>query len=241
MIFLFTDFGREGPYLGQVEAVLRRAAPGVDVIDLLSNAPSADPRHAAYLLAALSRCLPQDSVFFCVVDPGVGGERLPVVLQADGRYFVGPDNGLFNTVALQAEATRWWRIAWRPMSLSDSFHGRDLFAPVVARLARGEAGTDLADYAGPDLSGWPADIASVVYIDHYGNAFTGWRYQPEQQGKTLLIGGQRLSQAGTFCQAPEGEAFWYGNSCGLIEIAANRASAADRLGLQIGTGFRFLD
>lgn len=241
MIFLFTDYGREGPYLGQMEAVLRREAPGVDAINLLSDAPTADPRHAAYLLAALSRQLPERSVFLCVVDPGVGGERLPLVLQADGRWFVGPDNGLLNTVAVQAQQVRWWRIDWRPAQLSASFHGRDLFAPIAARIAKGAANIGLVDCQGPDISHWPADIAAVAFIDHYGNALTGWRHGPEQDGKALLAAGRHIPQAGTFCQVPEGEAFWYRNSCGLVEIAVNRGRAAEVLGLKIGAGFRFSD
>jgi len=105
MILLFTDFGSTGPYLGQMEAVLRIHAPGVDVIDLLNDAPPGEPRLAAYLLAALAKHFPAGSIFLSVVDPGVGGERLPVVLEADGRWFVGPDNGLLNTVAVHAAST----------------------------------------------------------------------------------------------------------------------------------------
>ncbi|BBL71383.1 SAM hydrolase/SAM-dependent halogenase family protein [Methylogaea oryzae] len=241
MIFLFTDYGCQGPYLGQLEAALRLEAPGADVINLLSDAPVADPLHASYLLAALSRQLPPRGVFLGVVDPGVGGDRLPVVLQADGRWFVGPDNGLLNTVAVQAEQVRWWRIDWRPARLSASFHGRDLFAPVAARLAKGTADVDLTEYGGPDLSRWPTDLAAVVYIDHYGNAITGWRHGPESDGKSLLAAGRRIPQADTFCRVAEGEAFWYRNSCGLVEIAVNRGRAAEVLGLQIGAEFRFSD
>jgi len=100
-IVLFTDFGPSGPYIGQMESVLLQAAPNVPVINLLSNAPTADPRLSSYLLAALRHGFPVNSIFLAVVDPGVGGTRRAVVLQADGQTFVGPDNGLLNTVAVQ--------------------------------------------------------------------------------------------------------------------------------------------
>ena len=102
MIVLVTDFGLSGPYTGQVKAVLWREAPTCPVIDLFADAPMWDPQAAAYLLAAYVQMFPKDTVFLCVIDPGVGGERLPVVVRADGRWFVGPDNGLFELVMRRA-------------------------------------------------------------------------------------------------------------------------------------------
>ena len=140
MIFIFTDFGLEGPYVGQMKAVLACEAPGVPVIDLFADLPAFDAQAAAYLLAAYGGRLPAGGVCLSVIDPGVGGARAPLALSADGRWYVGPDNGLFAIVARRAESLEAWRITWRPAGLSASFHGRDLFAPVAARLARGEAG-----------------------------------------------------------------------------------------------------
>ena len=139
MLVLVTDFGVAGPYLGQMKAVLYRDAPGVPVVDLFSDAPTCNPRATAYLLSAYAMEFPAGSVFLGVVDPGVGTEaRRPVAVEADGRWFVGPDNGLFSLVARHAHTAHWWEITWRPQHLSMSFHGRDLFAPVAAMLARGE-------------------------------------------------------------------------------------------------------
>lgn len=238
MILLFTDFGADGPYLGQMEAVLRLNAPGLPVINLLSDAPPGEPRLAAYLLAALAKEFPAGSVFLCVVDPGVGGGRLPLALEADGRWFVGPDNGLLNTVAAQAQSAAWHVITWQPGRLSASFHGRDLFAPTAARIALGEL-DGLRAHPGPALQAWPADIATIVYFDRYGNAITGWRHAPELDGKALLVSGLRIPQARTFSDMPPGAPFWYRNSMDLIEIAANLQRAQDSLGLRLGQGFRF--
>jgi len=137
MIVLCTDFGPTGPYLGQVKAVLARAAPAVPVIDLFADLPAFAPRLSAYLLAAYADWFEAGDVILAVVDPGVGGPRGALVVEADGRWFVGPDNGLLELVLRRAERARCFAITWRPPALSATFHGRDLFAPVAARLADG--------------------------------------------------------------------------------------------------------
>jgi S-adenosylmethionine hydrolase len=233
MLVLFTDFGVDGPYVGQMKAVLARDAPGVPVIDLLHRAPEYNARASAYLLGALAATFPTGAVFICVVDPGVGTDRRALALQADGRWFVGPDNGLLELVTRRASAARAHAIAWRPERLSASFHGRDLFAPVAARLARG----DRAALAPADLTrfpDWPDDLPEVVHVDGYGTAWTGLRAAALSRDATLLAGGRRLAFARTFSAAPEGEPFWYENSSGLAEVAVNRGSAAERLGLAPG-------
>ena len=235
MIFLFTDFGAEGPYLAQMQAVLAAESPGVPRFNLLSNAPAGDPRRAAYLLAALSAELPPGAIVLGVVDPGVGGERLPIVVEAGGQRFVGPDNGLFSRVAARDPAARAWRIDWRPERLSASFHGRDLFAPVAARLAaaRSVALTEIpvSPLVGSD---WPDELGEVVYADVYGNLFTGLRGDRLADDAIVEAGGLRLSYARTFSAVSAGDAFWYRNSCGLVEIAVSGGSARERLGLGVG-------
>jgi S-adenosylmethionine hydrolase len=241
VIFLYTDFGAEGPYLAQLQAVLAAESPGAPCLDLLSNAPARDPRRAAYLLAALASELPAGATVLGVVDPGVGSERRPVVVEAGGRRFVGPDNGLFSRAAARDPSARAWQIDWRPARLSASFHGRDLFAPVAARLAAGSevplTGIAAAGLVGSD---WPDEIGEVVYADVYGNLFTGLRGDRLADDAILEAGGRSLQYARTFSAVPAGEAFWYRNSCGLVEIAVNGGSARERLGLGIGAVVRAL-
>lgn len=236
MIVLFTDFGLSGPYTGQVKAVLAAEAPAVPVIDLFADAPMADPKAAAYLLAGYCVWFPERTAFLCVVDPGVGGARPPVIVEADGRRFVGPGNGLFELVQRRARRVETFEITWRPEWLSATFHGRDLFAPVAARLARGEAVPGKARPADwmrrPD---WPDDLAEIVYVDHYGNAMTGLRAAMLGEGTRIAAAGRELARARTFGDAPAGDAFWYENSNGLVEIAVNRGRADRDLGLAVGT------
>lgn len=232
MIILFTDFGLEGPYVGQMKAVLARDAPGIPVIDLFADAPRFAPEAAAYLLAAYVEEFPQDSVFLAVVDPGVGTTaRRPVMVEADGRWFVGPGNGLFNVVAQRAAKRRALAITWQPAQLSASFHGRDLFAPVAACLARGEdvPGELLADWVEP----WPADLHEVIYVDHFGNVMTGIRAS-NVSGDIIEVNGHRLNRARTFGDVAPGDALWYENANGLLEIAVNQGRADSALGLGIG-------
>ena len=236
MLVLFTDFGLEGPYVGQMKAVLHRAAPGVPVIDLFADAPCFDPLASAHLLAAYSPEFPPGSVFLCVVDPGVGSERRAVVLEADGRCFVGPDNGLMDVVAARAGRAAWREIVRRPDRLSASFHGRDLFAPVAAALAAGRVGQGwLAplDRAVDPASG--ADLARVVYVDRYGNAMTGLRAASLPATAKLAVGGRELARARTFADVTGGGAMWYMNANGLAEIAVNGGRADKTLGLDVGT------
>jgi S-adenosylmethionine hydrolase len=136
MIVLFTDFGLQGPYTGQMKAVLHQMAPGVPIIDLFADAPAGNPKASAYLLAAYAQWFAAGTTFLCVVDPGVGGARPPVMLDADGRWYVGPGNGLFELIERRATQARSWDIDWRPQHLSASFHGRDLFSRIAAWTGR---------------------------------------------------------------------------------------------------------
>ncbi len=241
MIVLLTDFGGQDPYVGQVKAVLDSYAPGQTVIDLLHDVPDFNAHAGAHLLAALSGDFPIGAVFLCVVDPGVGSPRDAVVVEADGRWFVGPDNGLLSIVAGRAETARFWRIVWRPDRLSSTFHGRDLFAPIAAAIASGVfPDARLAPVESLHVVFDLGDLPRVIYIDHYGNGWTGMRSGLLELDSVLEVSGLLLRNRQAFHEAGRGELFWFVNSVGLIEIAANRTSAAEKLSLAIGNPVRIV-
>jgi S-adenosyl-L-methionine hydrolase (adenosine-forming) len=235
MIILFSDFGHASLYVGQVKSVLHHHAPDVPQIDLLHDAPAFNVKASSHLLAALAPQFPPDSVFLAVVDPGVGSTRDAVMLAADGKWFVGPDNGLLSVLAARANNPRFWHISWRPEILSNSFHGRDLFAPIAALAARGEFPRDkMEEITSLRVRFGSQDLAEVIYIDHYGNAMSGLRAKLLARDCQLLVKGGRLRRARVFAEVPSGTPLWYENCLGLAEIAVNSGSAAERLDLEIG-------
>jgi S-adenosyl-L-methionine hydrolase (adenosine-forming) len=240
MIFLFTDFGAADLYVGQVKAVLHQHAPGEPVVDMLHEAPAFNVKACAHLLAALASRIPPGSVTLAIVDPGVGGARRPVAVLAGDRWFVGPDNGLLSVVAARANRAEAFAIGWKPESLSASFHGRDLFAPVAAMLARGERhAAALGEPTGLAADFGGRDLAEIIYLDHYGNAITGLRASGLPGAGRIAVNGHGIGRARVFSEVPRGEVFWYENSLGLAEIAANSASAAEKTGLRVGEAVAF--
>ncbi len=235
MIVLFTDYGLQGPYLGEVEAALLRYAPNERIINLFADVPRQDPRAGAYLLAAYAPRFPRGTIFFCVVDPGVGsGADRPVVIRVGNQRFVGPHNGLFDIVTRQSDEVECWEITWQPPELTRTFHGRDLYAPACAMLANQQP-VPGKKAAWRERWGWPDDLYEVIYIDGFGNAMTGIRAEGISEQAAVTAGGQAVKNADTFSSVKKGEAFWYANSAGLLELAVNQGSAAESLGLKIGT------
>jgi hypothetical protein len=235
VIVLFTDFGTCDPYVGQVKARIAQLAPNELVVDLLHEVPPFNAHAGAHLLAAFAPHFPPGCVFLGVVDPGVGGARDAVVVTAGARWFVGPDNGLFSVWAARAGDAKIWRITWRPPQLSASFHGRDLFAVVAADIARGAFPQEklvAVERLGVEFDA--GDLARILYVDHYGNAWTGVRASAVPPNARVLVAGHTIPPGEGYPFVGKGEAFWFANSVGLVEIAANRDSAARRLGLEVG-------
>ncbi len=235
MIVLFTDFGLGGPYVGQMKVALLREAPQTPVLELFSDLPPFNVQGAAYLLAAYATEFPVQTVFLCVVDPGVGTGRRAAAVRADARWYVGPDNGLFDVVARRASDVEWWDLHWQPARLSASFHGRDLFAPVAAWVSLGQQPPgQRVDPALRVRADWPDDLARVLYIDGFGNAMTGLRAATLSPGAALEIAGRSVVRARTFGEVPPGTAFCYENANGLMEVAVNQGRADRLLGIRIG-------
>lgn len=241
MIILFTDFGLSGPYTGQMKAAIYKKAPTVPIIDLFSDAPTFNPQASAYLLAAYYQSMPCHAVFLSVVDPGVGSDRRALVVRVGNRYFVGPDNGIFEMVMRTTnEQVTCWDVTWQPKFLSSTFHGRDLFAPIAADICLDpdvlEDKSLFIPIETPNIRypDWPDDLPEIVYIDRYGNALTGIRSHQSNTISALEINGKAINEAQTFSSVDRGDLFYYANSNGLLEIAVNQGRAADHLSLKIG-------
>ncbi|MFO1129398.1 MAG: SAM-dependent chlorinase/fluorinase [Rhodospirillales bacterium] len=235
MIVTFTDFGPTGPYIGQLRAALIAEAPRVPIVDLLVDAPAFNPKAASYLLAAFGARLPSGTIFLAVVDPGVGSERAGLAIEIDGSWYVGPDNGLFEHVCRRAATPPCWiRLSRREPIPYATFHARDVFAAVSARLAKGRPPPGKPVSSGLRFPDWPDDWPAIIYIDSFGNAMTGTRATSVPADAVIEVAGIRLPRHRTFADTAAGTAFWYENSSGLVEIAVNSGSAADVLNLTPG-------
>lgn len=235
MIVLFTDFGSQDPYVGQVKARLLEAAPAQQVVDLLHEAPAYNAHAGAHLLAAFAPTFPPGTVFFAVVDPDVGTVRDAIVMLSGGQWFVGPDNGLMSIVAARNREARIWRITWQPQALSTTFHGRDLFAVIAAEVARGDFPADkLTEISKLNVVFDSEDLPHVIYLDHFGNAWTGIRGTRIPKHARITTKNIHFEHSESFGFVGRGEGFWFVNSVGLIELAVNRGNAAQQFGLAVG-------
>ena len=256
-ILFLSDFGLEDEYVGLCHAVIARVAPEAKVIDLHHGVPPHDVVTGARTLAQAVSYGPEDAVFLAVVDPGVGTRRRGVALQAGDALLVGPDNGILIEAALTlGGVTAGVELEARrvvPWPVSDTFHGRDVFAPAAARLAAGAElgevgqGIDPSELTGVGLFAVP-DVergrvsTSVIGVDRFGNVRIGAR--PEDLAAAgvvadelvLLRGGasvtvRRVQTYGALEPATVGLLV---DSAGWLAVVRNGASAAEQLGLRPG-------
>ena len=138
-IIFLSDFGLDDVYVGVVKGVIANINPKANVIDLLHTIPLGDIQQAAFVLWQAFQYFPPKAVFLCVVDPGVGSERYPIIIACGKQFFVGPNNGIFSYV-IHGRAYRSWKITNHSIiqkNLSNTFHGRDVFAPAAAHITKG--------------------------------------------------------------------------------------------------------
>ena len=247
-VVLCTDFGPGSAYVGQMKLVIDAMAPGVTILDLAHDLPPHDPTAAALILAGAWRFLPGRTVLVAVVDPGVGSSRRICAIHGKQDIVtLVPDNGLARTVAELCDGTVV-NISLEAASASESvspvFHGRDVFAPIAARLALGSDPSVLGPSIGLDtllplprpLIQPPEQGIEVVYVDSFGNLVTSLRERPG--GASALIAmGHRVPFVDYYAQAPSGSLVALVGSFGHVEVAVTGGSAAERLGAGIGQRF----
>jgi S-adenosylmethionine hydrolase len=237
---LVTDFG-PGIYVGQVQLVLGSMAAGIPAVDLVNDLPAGQPRLCAPLIPALTRGVPTGTLYLCVVDPGVGGGRDILLVEQGANAFLAPDNGLLAFVVARCEGIRVFRVLWRPAAPSNSFHGRDIFAPVAALVATGRQ-PEMEEIDPAQVDGWTdrprRDL--VCYVDRFGNLISGLESPDEPEGLRVKVGAHVVPYAATFCAVEAGRAFWYKNALGLVEIAVNQGNAARALDIPLGSTVELL-
>ena len=238
IITLTTDFGTADGYVGAMKGVIARIAgshPAPVVVDLAHDIPPGDIAHAAWVVATATTEFPHGSIHVVVVDPGVGGARREVVVRGRGRWYVGPDNGVFAHVA-GGEAYAIENERFRAEHVSRTFHGRDVFAPTAAAIAAGEDPTTAGRRV--ELVGrlpWgprPRDVGRIVHIDRFGNLISDL---PEAEaGRAVVVAGQVLPVLSTYEDVAQDQLLAYVGSAGTVEIAVRDGRADRRLSLARG-------
>ncbi|MGH9719110.1 MAG: SAM hydrolase/SAM-dependent halogenase family protein [Bryobacteraceae bacterium] len=250
ILTLTTDFGHTDHFVGTMKGVILGIQRAARIVDLCHEVAAFDVAGAAFLISQAYPYFPPKTVHVVVVDPGVGTSRRPILVEAAGQYFIGPDNGVFAFVLSNEKhrvrhitAARYFRKA-----VSQTFHGRDVFAPAAAHLAKGvpaaRFGKLIDDYLRPSSlkpertarRGWTGQI---LRIDRFGNLITNFHideFQLVEQGPfEMQVGLQYVRKlAQSYGEGDIGEVFAIVGSSGMIEVSANQASAARILGCGVG-------
>lgn len=245
IITLLTDFGLKDPYVAEMKAVMLTRCPGARIIDISHLIEKFDIRMGAFVLASAVSYFPRNTVHVAVVDPGVGTKRCPIIVETNFGYFVGPDNGLLMLAALKDLKCVYVieNSSFTFSKISQTFHGRDIFAPVAAHLAKGchpsDFGKEIKDFAVPDFAEPYLEEnfikGEILYVDGFGNIITNISSELlqlsdfEDKKVKIKIGG--VSTAVKFCYAygdvstGKGLAIIGGHD--FLEFSVNQGNAAE--------------
>ena len=248
IITLITDFGTADWFVGGMKGVILGINPQVSIVDITHDVPVGDIRAGAFALLASYRCFPRHTVHLAVVDPGVGSQRAAIVVRTADYFFVGPDNGVLSFALSQEKVLDVRRldndVCFRK-PVSNTFHGRDIFAPVAARLTQNvpfdSLGEKLNDYVRLD---WPQPRrggavggvlrGEIIYIDRFGNAITNINTLAGSVSKIRVQGKVECDLKKFYQEVAPGQPLGIIGSSGFLEIAVNNGNAAQELGLKIG-------
>ena len=257
IIGLFTDYGWDDPYVAQLKGSIVTISPHAEILDLIHSVTPFSISEGSYLLDEAASEFPAGTIFVAVVDPQVGTERDPILLEtAKGKFYIGRDNGLFTNVLNREGYTGAWKLDkpeyFRAGAISNTFHGRDIFGPVAAHLAEGvdpaRMGTPLKSISTVQLrdssfSGGTIS-AEVQHVDRFGNVILNLRQTDEvagklKEGNLVKISVGRSSFSGplvkTYGEVAKGRLLLLFGSGGLLEISVNQGSAASRLKVEPGS------
>ncbi len=250
IITLTTDFGLSDHFVGVMKGVMLGITPAAEFVDITHEVTPYEISEAGFVIAEAYRWFPKKTVHLIVVDPGVGTSRRAIVAQAAGQYFVAPDNGVLSIIyAREKHKVREVTSSKHFLTpVSQTFHGRDIFAPTAAHLAKGTPparfGKWIEDYIKknfhqPVRTGKRVWQGSILKIDRFGNLITNFHiaeFAVVQTRAFVLSAGPRqiTTLARTFADGEPGEAVAIVGSSGYLEVAVNQANAAKALGCGIG-------
>ena len=231
-----TDFGHQDPFVGIMKGVILAAAPTASIVDLCHEVPVRDVRTAALFLRQSAPYFAAGTIFVCVVDPGVGSGRRILCARTKDHLFLAPDNGLLGWLS---DAVLEWRVVENDefflKTVSATFHGRDIFAPVAARLSAGLKPEALGKTIGdPVLFAFPSEPV-ILAFDRFGNAVTsimGEQRSIQYKGKVIPVGR-------TYADVKEGEAVAVKGSSGFIELCVRNGSFAEQSSAKLGDTIEF--
>lgn len=257
VITLTTDFGYDDPFAGVMKGVILKINPDATIVDITHGIRPHDIREAAYTIGMNYQYFPSNSIHLVVVDPGVGSNRRPVLVEADRHYFIGPDNGVFSYIfSMSHEIMQVVHITsehYFLSAVSPTFQGRDIFAPVAAWFSRGlpmaRFGEPVSDYqtipmSVPELSQEGALLGEVIHIDRFGNAITNITrvelnklLTSDSHGSLkIMLNDREVLLKQFYGQGNDSRLYSLVNSSGYLEFFMCQGRAADQY--HIATGDR---
>lgn len=249
IITLTTDFGTSDSYVPAMKGVILGICREATLVDICHEVEPQAIRQAAYLLSTAIPYFPPDTVHLVVVDPGVGSERWPIAVRTGRASYVAPDNGVLSLVLDREPAQMAVHLnepSYHLPEVSATFHGRDIFAPAAAHLARGTNPAQMGRPFSPSrLVTLPGPVSipqrsgswqgEILHIDHFGNLVTSFQISGLQRRLALTVGGQRIEPLHrTFADVDPGQTLIYKGSGGYLEIAVREGNAAAELGIRVG-------
>lgn len=252
IVTLTTDFGLNDPYVAEMKGVILGICLNSVIVDVTHNVEKFNIRQGALMLASAAPYFPEGTIHVAVVDPGVGTQRRPIIIQTERNVFVGPDNGVLMLAAEAQGIKHIYKIEnerFFAVQVSNTFHGRDVFAPVAAHIATGnvnleEFGPEISDAVKPEFSKIRRTkgglVGEVLHVDSFGNIITNVNTKDFERLKTSRIKVDlpnlklQLNFTKTYAEVKPGEPATLIGSHNYLEIAVNQGNAAAKFQVQVG-------
>jgi len=253
IITLLTDFGESDPYTGAIKGVILSICPKARIVDLSHNIQKHNIHEGAFYLFSVAKYFPKNTIHLAIVDPGVGSSRKPLIIQSRNYFFIGPDNGVLSLAALDDNVQKITEISndyYFLKPISNTFHGRDIFAPVAAHLAINRSlekfGSIIEEWVQIEIPKVKVDgnkiYGKIIHIDRFGNLITNISqeifhkiHKPEKNFIQIHIKqfDSKIILCNSYSQVGSGEFLGIFGSSNLLEIARNQDSAANALNAQV--------